>query len=264
MIGYEDVTLEIVESATIYAPSTQEDDMCDYLVGQLKSYVDDVFVDSKKNVIGYKDNGSDTTIVIDAHIDEIPKDREWHNYVPVVDGYIISGKAMDDRVGVVSMLEVAKRIDNDVIDANIIYLGASQEELGQIGAKYFVKNTEYSIDYTFAIDVTWVEPGIDMGKGPAITTEDVPHNFELTDITLEAAKNAGIEHQISKYGYGFDARTTDALPYVINNIDTTIFSIPVTNMHTTNPVKDPSKVDVRDVDTTTEIILTSIYELAGK
>ena len=250
----------LIEAAAIYAPSGKEDDMCKYLSEKMIDYVDDIEIDEEKNFIAYKDNGADKTIVIDAHIDEIIKtDRDAQTYVPVVDGYKVSGKAMDDRAGVVVFMEVARRLKDTELNVNIVYLGAAQEEIGQYGAKYFVEKNKESIDYAFIVDVTWVEPGVEMGDGPALTLKSVPEDYQLPQIVIDSAKD--IPYQISKYDYNFDAITTDALPYHMAGVDNAIFLIPITNMHTRDPKNKPETVDIRDIDKTASIIVNTIYKI---
>src|SRR5690606_16017044 len=84
--------------------------------------------------------------------------------------HIISGKALDDRIGCYILLELMKNLKTK---NEVIFVFTVQEEVGLYGAKASVFNLEP--DYAIAVDVTGhddEDEKIVMGKGPVLTIKD--------------------------------------------------------------------------------------------
>lgn len=117
-----------------------------------------------------------------------------------------SGKALDNRAGIVSMLETARILAKEKVKAEIIYVGTVQEEIGLKGARTAAHGV--NPDVALAIDTTIPgdHPGIEkrssileLGKGPVITVSDAEGaGIVVDEKTLSWLKNTAKE---SKIGY---------------------------------------------------------------
>lgn len=147
----------------------------------------------------------------------------------------VSGKALDDRAGVVTMYECAKELRHLKHEADIYFVSTVQEEVGVRGAT----TSTYKInpDIGIAIDVGFgatpeipKEYTLDMGKGPGITIGGNIHP-RLREKLVEIAKEYNIPHQfeIDPGPTGTDAR---AMQITRCGIPTLLISLPLRYMHT--------------------------------
>ncbi|MBW3015514.1 M42 family peptidase [Candidatus Woesearchaeota archaeon] len=150
---------------------------------------------------------------------------------------IISGKALDDRIGCYILIELAKNLIKS--DAEIYYVFTVQEEVGLFGSKTSI----YSIDPDWAIVVDVTEANDskehpheitkELGKGPCITVKDADMiaNVCIDDWLRKIAKKKKIAVQLDVS----DSGTTDALSISVakGGIPTTVVGVAVRNLHTT-------------------------------
>ena len=114
------------------------------------------------------------------------------------DGVSLLGKAWDDRIAVAVGIEVLRRNSN----ANAIFAGTVQEEVGLRGAKtasYHVKpDVAFAIDVTMSHDLPGSDRGMDtkLGAGVALSVKDgsVIAHRGLFDFVEEIAKKHGIKY----------------------------------------------------------------------
>ncbi|UCE74790.1 MAG: hypothetical protein JSV56_03560 [Methanomassiliicoccales archaeon] len=149
------------------------------------------------------------------------------------DGKIISGKALDDRLGCTILIRLAEAVKKP--DTNIYYVFTAQEEIGMYGAK----TSMYKIDATcaLAVDVSFAtdfsDSGIQLGKGPVITIKDsdLIANRSLVDSLIKLAKKRRIPYQLEVSDIG----TTDALYLSITKggLPATAVGVPIRNPHST-------------------------------
>ncbi len=183
----------------------------------------------------------------------------------------VTGKAFDDRAGVLALLEAFKNIDPKEIE--VYFVAAVQEEVGLKGARVAAYNI-YP-DVAFAVDVTTANdiPGSDpkekvaeVGKGPAITISDgrassglITHP-KLLKLIIDVAKKNNIPYQLSVMSGG----TTDGAIIALTKegIPTATISIPTRYIH--SPVEVLSLKDLRYtaklLELTTLNITRSWYE----
>ncbi|WIV10947.1 M42 family metallopeptidase [Proteiniborus sp. MB09-C3] len=146
-----------------------------------------------------------------------------------------SGKALDDRAGVVTMYECAKELKYLKHQADVYFVSTIQEEVGVRGAT----TSTYKInpDIGIAIDVGFgstpeipKEYSLDMGKGPGITIGGNIHP-KLREKLVEVAREYNIPHQfeIDPGPTGTDAR---AMQITRCGIPTLLISLPLRYMHT--------------------------------
>lgn len=150
-------------------------------------------------------------------------------------GQQMAAKAMDDRAGIVLMLEMLKEMQQLKIQADVYVVATVQEEIGVRGAM----TSSYKImpDVGIAVDVTHGSfPGIasdlafELGKGPVVCYGPNMHK-NVYKLLIDTAKEQYIPHQIelSQGPTGTDAR---AIQVTQAGIATGLVSIPLRYMHT--------------------------------
>ncbi len=167
---------------------------------------------------------------------------------------IISGKALDDRIGCYILLELAKRLRN--VKQDVYYVFTTQEELGLYGAK--TSAYEISPDWAIAIDVTRSNDFEEhyskaIGHGPCITVKDsdMISNRCINDWLKMIAKKKNIPYQLDVS----DGGTTDALSISLSKggVPTTSVGVAIRNMHTT--VGIASRKDIENTIKLLELLL---------
>lgn len=147
---------------------------------------------------------------------------------------IISGKALDNRVGCYVLIQLIKVLRKINVEAYFVF--TVQEEVGLYGAKTSVYNI--NPDYGIAIDATNSEDSeatsdLIMGNGPTITVKDseIIASRELNEHLRKLAKKYKIPLQLEVVDMG----TTDATSIMFSKggVPSTVVSIPVRNLHST-------------------------------
>lgn len=151
-------------------------------------------------------------------------------------GDMVNGKSIDDRAGVVMLVEVMKELEHLRYQAEVYSVATVQEEVGTRGA--IISTYKVEPDIGIAIDVTHgdtpdasKEDTHPMDKGIVVCMGPNMHPG-LTEKLLGLAKEYGIECQI-----GVTARPTgtDARSIQISRsgVPTILIEIPLRYMHTT-------------------------------
>ena len=159
-----------------------------------------------------------------------------HHFKRLGNDDIISGKALDDRLGCFVLIEVARKLRKAPRD--IFFVFTVQEEIGLYGAQ--VSTYELEPDWGLAVDTINAEDsdefttkGVEMGKGPAILVKDadIITNKETNDWIASVAKKRRIPLQLRVEEEG----TTDATKMFLSReaIPATTITIPVRNLHST-------------------------------
>ena len=175
----------------------------------------------------------------------------------------VTGKAFDNRAGLVMLIEAMRRISKLNIKANVFAVGTVQEEVGLKGAK----TSAYGInpDLAIATDVTIPgdHPGIEkqdssieMGKGAVITIMDASGRGVIVPEKVikwlkETAETNNIKYQMDVSEGG----TTDATAIHLtrSGIPTGVISVPARYIH--SPIE---MVNIEDVDYCAELIAQAI------
>lgn len=148
---------------------------------------------------------------------------------------LYSGKAMDDRAGVVALVDCLRRLKERNHQAEVVGVVTVQEELGVRGA--VVSSYGLNPDLGIAIDVTHGDmPGLadyeafKLGQGPVIVTGPQVHP-QIFKILKTAAKAANINFQVEAE---VTPRGTDAyaLQVAQAGVASGLVSIPLRYMHT--------------------------------
>lgn len=171
----------------------------------------------------------------------------------------VSGKALDDRAGVVALAVCLEELTRLRHAHEVIAVATVQEEVGIRGAI----TSAYSLnpDLAIAIDVTHAstpdtkgQVNLDLGKGPAIALGPNIHPSIFHHLT-EAAKNARLPHQIEPIP-GISGTDAWAIQVTQAGIPTGLLSVPLRYMHTS-----VETLDVEDVIHTGKLMAHFIASL---
>ena len=164
----------------------------------------------------------------------------------------VKSKALDDRVGCLTLIEVLK----DRYPFDLYACFTVQEEVGLRGAKV----VGYSIQPDMALVVEGTTcsdvPGVDphkystrMGEGPAISIADLASysNKKLVSFLIQCAKNAKIPFQIKESISG--GNDAGEIQRARGGTMTAVVSVPCRYIHS------PSSVaDLNDIDNTIKLV----------
>jgi Zn-dependent M28 family amino/carboxypeptidase len=108
------------------------------------------------NVIGYIDNGAETTVILGAHFDHLGygEDGNSRNTLP---GHLIHNGADDNASGTAALIELARKLKSSkAAGNNYLFIAFSGEELGLYGSKYFTEHPTIDlkeVDYMINMDM---------------------------------------------------------------------------------------------------------------
>ena len=130
-------------------------------------------------------------------------------------GSLVSGKALDDRIGCAVMIKVAEEVSNENFDYDIYFGGTVQEELGLRGAKVMAFGITPSFGLVVDSSAAGDAPGLSqkkaplkVGRGPGITIMD--SGFMVSEEVKELMISAAEEHRIPYQLNVVKGGTTDA------------------------------------------------------
>jgi endoglucanase len=173
-------------------------------------------------------------------------------------GDFITGKALDDRAGIASLLECAKELQRLKHSADVYFVATTMEEVGHFGAGM----TSYSLDpdIGIAIDVTFGDKYAgdrvksECSKGVEITIGPNIHP-ELSEKLIKIADDYKIPYAIDVAPGPTGTDAWDIQPSR-EGIPTLLISIPLRYMHTSTEV-----ISYRDVETTGRLLALFISSL---
>ncbi len=168
-------------------------------------------------------------------------------------GKRICGRPMDDRIGCVMLIEMAKKLQDTGCKNDLYFCFSVQEEVGIRGSK----TAAYSIDpdYGVVFDVTGTGdvPGakpmaVSVGGGAAIKIKDnsVICDRETTQKLIELAKENEIKHQCEILTYG--GTDTASIQMSRAGAKAVALSIPTRYIHT-----GVEMIDMGDVSACVEL-----------
>ena len=171
-------------------------------------------------------------------------------------GQRLIAKAMDDRIGCVVMIEVAKRLKSS--PNNVYFVFTVQEEVGLRGAR----PSAYAIDpdLGIAVDVTGtgdmpeaMTMAVSLGKGPAIKVKDgsVIAHPKVRNLLTETAKELNLPYQLEiLVSGGTDA---GAIHTTREGIPSGVVSIPTRHLHSPSEM-----VDIKDVEGAVQLLTATL------
>ena len=176
-------------------------------------------------------------------------------------GGLVAGKALDDRVCVVAALVCLEELARMHHLWDVYAVATVQEEVGVKGA--ITSTFDLQPDVGVAVDVTWArQPGTpdeytyELGKGPTIGCGPNFHP-KLQDALVETAEKMELSYHLEPAARpgGTDA---DAIQVSREGIPAELISIPLRNMHT--PVET---VSIKDVERAGRLLAAFIARLDG-
>ena len=212
------------------------------------------FAEDKKDVKGLDD------IVLDTGISDIERYVSCGDLVSYktdlcrLDGNKVSGKSLDDRVGVFCLIELARRVYDKDLEYNLIISISDGEELGLRGA--VTSSFECEADEAIAIDVSF-------GDGPNISSEKCGKLGNGAMLGISPVLDRGVTEKLKKIAGdkniplqfevmgGKTSTDADVISVSKSGIKTGLLSIPLRNMHTPAEV-----VDTHDL----EGVISLLYE----
>lgn len=122
---------------------------------------------------------------------------------------MVTGKAFDNRAGLVMMIEAAKLLSKTKVKAQVHFVGTVQEEIGLKGARTSAYSLNPDVAIATDVNIPGDHPGVDkkqsslaIGKGPAITVSDaegigIVVSESVLEWMKETAKKEKIPYQLS-------------------------------------------------------------------
>ncbi|MCC5908199.1 MAG: M42 family metallopeptidase [Balneolaceae bacterium] len=168
---------------------------------------------------------------------------------------IITGRALDNRIGGFAIAQVVKRLKKQKKDlkVNVIALNSVQEEVGGFGARMMsfrhMPHAALVTDVTHATDTPGInnkEHGsVKLGGGPTVQHGGANHPAVVDLIEQTAAdKKIEIQHEATSIRTGTD---TDSIFYQQTGIPSALISLPLRYMH--SPVETVSLKDLENLIT---------------
>tara|TARA_R100001143_G_C3360441_1_gene135119 strand:- start:8566 stop:9639 length:1074 start_codon:yes stop_codon:yes gene_type:complete len=175
---------------------------------------------------------------------------------------IISGRALDNRIGGFAIAEVMRNLKKRKKDlkVNVLALNSVQEEVGGFGAR--MMSYRHMPDSAIVTDVTHATdtPGINnkehgtvkLGGGPSVQHGGANHPALVSLIERVAEKNKiGVQHEATSVRTGTD---TDSIFFQQTGIPSALISLPLRYMH--SPVETASLQDLKAlIELMTETVL---------
>lgn len=169
---------------------------------------------------------------------------------------IITGSALDDRIGMAAILRAAEILKDKQLNTKISIIFSVQEETTEAGAKAGAFGI--APDEAIAVDVSFADaPGIDpsqcgkLGNGGMICISP-SLSAEMSYELIKAAETNGIKYQteICPSSTGTNA---DVISASKCGVRTGLVSIPLRNMHT-----QAELADINDIESAAQIIAAYI------
>ena len=174
----------------------------------------------------------------------------------------VSGKALDDRAGILVLYECIKELSKIDHEADIYLVTTVQEEVSMAGA--LTSSFKINPDIGIAVDVGFgttpelnKSNSIELGEGPGITLGGNIHPG-LRKKLVEVAKEYNIPYQmeVSPGPTGTDAR---AMQITREGIPSLVLSVPLRYMHTSVEV-----VDIKDIKDTGKLLAFFIASVSSE
>lgn len=164
----------------------------------------------------------------------------------------ITGKSLDNRAGVVCLLELAQRLQGKNLPCNIVFAFTDMEELGNRGAKTVVFDT--SPDEAIVLDVSFADapdvPSNECGKlgGGAMIGISPVLDKQISKKLVQTAKDCNLTYQTEVMG-SRTGTNGDVISISKSGVKTGLVSIPLRNMHS-----DVEIVDISDIENVCDLL----------
>lgn len=178
-------------------------------------------------------------------------------------GSSLFGKALDDRLGVASLIELIKHTPRNL---EVLFAFTVQEEIGRRGARVaaydFTPEMAFIVDATPAIDMpVWDETentqyNSRLGCGPAIYLSDAGTIYDprMIRFLLTLAEKHHLPHQFRQPGTGY----TDAAGIHINRIGVPSISISIPLRYPHSPISHAKIEDWENTLALLKLVISNV------
>ncbi len=177
---------------------------------------------------------------------------------------IITGRALDNRIGGFAIAEAMKIIKKNRKDlkVNVLALNSVQEEIGGFGARMMayrhMPDAAIVTDVTHATDTPGINQkehgAVKLGEGPTVQHGGANHIALVALIEKVAAeKQIAIQHEATSIRTGTD---TDSIFFQRTGIPSALISLPLRYMH--SPVETAS---LKDLEGLIELMAASVLAM---
>lgn len=172
----------------------------------------------------------------------------------ILNNRYIATRSLDDRFGVVALVEAIKDLVDHELDGKYIFAFTVQEEIGLKGAKFLANS--YSPKYAIAVDsfacCSFLTGDVRLGKGAVIRAVDnsAIYTPSLARKALEIAKKNHIPIQIGVTGGG-----TDASVFEVKS-QTLALSVPIKYLHS-----ETEMLHLDDLKALIKLVEALVFEL---
>ncbi|MDF2788753.1 MAG: peptidase [Neobacillus sp.] len=148
--------IQLEQLLSIPGESGNEDKVRQFVMEQMKHYVDFMTVDHTGNILAQKKfgTGHGPTLLLNAHLDTAERIEEGRKIVK--DGAIwTSDKGIlgaDDRAGIAVILELAQRLNASDFSGTVKFIFTVEEEIGLIGASSVDEYFLWDVDAAIVVD----------------------------------------------------------------------------------------------------------------
>lgn len=176
-----------------------------------------------------------------------------HPGLPVVNmvatrrtGKNIVGKAMDDRVALAIMTEMARRVDRARLRYDVWFGSTVMEEIGLIGARSAIRGFDLGVilEVGLAGDVPLVDERqmpVGLGRGPVLVHKDmdVPYSAGLTEELIRCASAADlpVQHAV------FQNFASDGREWLQEGVPTAMVAFPCRYTHSPYETVDEADLE---------------------
>lgn len=224
-----------------------------------KEKVTGVFCATPPHLGGPKEYDDISVLKIDTLLDKKAKDvisigdfATFNTKATALQGDRITGKSLDNRAGVVCILELAKRLCDKKLPCNIVFALTDAEELGNRGAITTAFNV--SPDEAIVLDVSFADaPDVSsddcgcLGKGAMIGMSPVLDKT-ISKKLVSLATESNLPYQTEVMG-SRTGTNGDVISVSKCGVKTGLVSIPLRNMHT-----DVEIIDINDLQNVCDLL----------
>ncbi|MFX1511813.1 MAG: M42 family metallopeptidase [Promethearchaeota archaeon] len=212
---------------------------------------------------------TDLYIDVGASTKEVVEKQGIHPGTPVIwkspfikQKNLISCKAMDDRLGLATMIEAAKNLAKKQNEYPFLLISSVQEEIGVMGAKALAQLPE-NIDLAIILEIhpiTRISEKIKFGNGPCIVLKDggIHYDHQFSMEIAQLAEQANIPFQWSVFSTGM----TDGSALLTQNKKVALLSCPCAYPH--SPKESIDVTDLENLKKLLEITLENIPSIRKK
>lgn len=224
-----------------------------------KEKITGVFCATPPHLGGVKEYDDISALKIDTLLGDKAKDvisvgdyAVFNATAASLQGNRITGKSLDNRAGVVCLLELAKRLQGKELPCNVVFALTDMEELGNRSAK--TVTFDVAPDEAIVLDVSFADaPDVSsddcgkLGQGAMIGISPILDKTAYKKLISIATEN-DMQYQTEVMS-GRTGTNSDVISISKRGVKTSLVSIPLRNMHT-----DVEIIDIKDIENICDLL----------